>query len=57
MAQNLESIGITTAIEKEVNNSEESMKASETVLQFIMNGMVDKKKFDLHFDFGPKRNT
>jgi len=57
MAQNLESIGITTAIEKEVNNSEESMKASETVLQFIMNGMVDKKKFDLHFDFGPKRNN
>ena len=57
MAQNLESIGITTAIEKEINNSEESMKASETVLQFIMNGMVDKKKFDLHFDFGPKRNN
>ena len=57
MTQNLKSIGITTAIEKEVNNSEEGMKASETVLQFIMNGMVDKKKFDLHFDFGPKRNT
>ena len=27
------------------------------VLQFIMNGLIDKKKFDLHFDFGAKRNN
>ena len=57
MAKNLEDIGITTAIEKEINNDAESIKASDTVLQFIMNGMIDKKKFDLHFDFGSKRNT
>ena len=57
MAKNLEDIGITTAIEKEINNDAESIKASDTVLQFIMNGMIDKKKFDLHFDFGSKRNN
>jgi len=57
LAQNLEDIGITTAIEKETNNEEESVKASEMVMQFIMNGMIDKKRFDFHFDFGPKRNN
>ena len=56
MAKNLEDIGITTAIEKETSNKEESIKASETVIQFIMNGMINKKKLDLHFDFGSKRN-
>ena len=45
LAQNLENIGITTAIEKESNNSEESVKGSEMVLQFIMNGMIDKKNW------------
>ena len=43
MAKNLEDIGITTAVEREIKNDEESVKASETVLQFIMNGMIDKK--------------
>ena len=57
LAQNLENIGITTAIEKESNNSEESVKGSEMVLQFIMNGMIDKKKLDLHFELGQKRNN
>ena len=57
MAKNLENIGITTAVEKEIKNDEESVKASETVLQFIMNGMIDKKKFGLHFDFGDKKNN
>ena len=57
LAKSLEDIGITTAIEKETSNKEESIKASETVIQFIMNGMIDKKKLDLHFDFGSKRNN
>ena len=57
LAQNLEEIGIITAIEKESSNEEESVKASEMVIQFIMNGMIDKKKFELNFDFGPKRNN
>ena len=57
LAQNLEEIGITTAIEKESSDEEESVKASEMVIQFIMNGMVDKKKFELNFDFGAKRNN
>ena len=57
LAKSLEDIGITTAIEKETSDKEESIKASETVIQFIMNGMIDKKKLDLHFDFGSKRNN
>ena len=44
LAQNLENIGITTAIEREANNDEESIKSSEMVIQFIMNGMSTKKK-------------
>lgn len=57
LAQNLENIGITTVIEKETNNSEESIKASEMIMQFIMNGFIDKKKYALFFEFGEKRNT
>ena len=57
LAQNLEDIGIITAIEKETSNEELNIKSSEMVLQFIMNGLIDKKKFDLHFDFGAKRNN
>ena len=57
LAQNLENMGITTAIEKNANKDEKSVKSSEMVIQFIMNGMIDKKKYDLHFDFGAKRNN
>ena len=57
LAQNLEDIGIITAIEKEASNEELNIKSSEMVLKFIMNGLIDKKKFDLHFDFGEKRNN
>ena len=57
LAQNLENMGITTAIEKEGNKDEESIKSSEMVIEFIMNGMIDKEKYDLHFDFGEKRNN
>ena len=27
------------------------------VLEYIMNGMADRKKFDFQFDFGAKRNN
>ena len=59
LAQNLESIGITTAIErnKEKNDDKESQEASNTVLQFIMNGMIEKKKYEFHFDLGEERNN
>ena len=56
LAQNLEDIGIITAIEKEIKNDEESKSESNTILQFIMNGMIEKKKYNLHFDLGEKRN-
>ena len=49
-------MGITTAIEKNQTNNEESQSASNTVLQFIMNGMMEKKKYNLHFDLGEERN-
>ena len=57
LAQTLENIGITTAIEKNEINNLESQKASNTILQFIMNGMIEKKKYDFHFDFGDERNN
>ena len=54
LSKNLEKLGIETAIEKDENNDEDD--GSATCLQFIMNGMCQKKKYDLHFDFGEKRN-
>ena len=56
LAKNLENIGITTAIEKDLKNDEDSRSQSNTILQFIMNGMIEKKKYNLHFDLGEKRN-
>ena len=52
ISQNLENMGIETAIEK----NQEDVDAATTCLQFISNGMLDKKKYDLHFEFGEKRN-
>jgi len=57
LAQILENIGITTAIERNEPKDKESENASNTVLQFIMNGMIEKKKYDFHFDLGEKRNN
>ena len=73
LAQNLESLGIMTAIEKkgkgpkEENDVEEGESNDEkmddkddvsaTCLQFITNGLISKKKYDLHFDLGEKRNN
>ena len=55
LSKNLDDLGIETAIEKEENK--ENLDASTTALQFIVNGMCNKKKYDLHFDFGEKRNN
>ena len=57
LAQNLEKMGITTAIEKNAPNDIDSINASNTVLQFITNGMIEKPKYDLHFDLGDERNN
>ena len=43
LAQSLENMGITTAIEKNSSNNEESQNSANTVLQFITNGMIEKK--------------
>ena len=56
ISKNLEDIGIETAIEKDVNQSKEEEDAGSACLQFITNGLCDKKKYDLHFDFGEERN-
>ena len=53
ISQNLEEIGVETAIEKEENTQNEDSQSS---LQFIANGMCEKKKYDLHFEFGKERN-
>ena len=54
LSQNLEGIGIETAIEK--NSNEDENDAAATCLQFIANGLAKKKKYDLHFEFGEERN-
>ena len=55
LAQNLENQGVTTAIEKESTNSNDN-EASNTALQFMINGMGMQKKYSLHFDLGEERN-
>ena len=55
LSTNLESIGIETAIEKEEDNLDEQ-DAGTTCLQFIVNGLAQKKKYDLHFELGKERN-
>ena len=57
LAKSLEDMGIITAIEKNSSNDEEAQNASNTILQFITNGMIEKKKYDLHFDLGDERNN
>jgi hypothetical protein len=57
VAQTLENMGITTAIEKDESNDDKSKETSNTVLKFMMNGMIEKKKYDLHFDLGEERNN
>ena len=52
----MEQIGITTEIERNPIQSEEGQNESNTLLQFIMNGMINKTKYDLNFDLGEGRN-
>ena len=54
IAENLKSIGVEAAIEKETKEDEQD--AGTTCLQFIINGMMEKKKYDLHFEFGEERD-
>ena len=51
----LEQNGTDVIIEKEENYKNE-LDAGTTVLQFISNGLAQKTKYDLHFDFGEQRN-
>ena len=50
-------MGITTAIEKNSSQDDDSQNSANTVLQFITNGMIEKKKYDMHFDLGDERNS
>jgi len=52
----LESQGMVTAIEKEANENDDDKKIAQTSLQFLINGMSEKPKYNLHFDFGEDKN-
>ena len=54
LAKNLENNGITTAVEKEAD--EENKDVAATNLQFMINGLSSKQKLDVHFDYGKKKN-
>ena len=56
LEKNLEAQGIMTVIKKEETKTEEEKELTICTLDFIYNGMLNKKKYDLHFDFGEKRN-
>ena len=57
LAQNLENLGIITAIEKNQSSNEHSHEALNTALHFITNGLINKNKYIFSFDFGEKRNN
>ena len=54
LGDSLEQHGTMVAIEKEENNENE--ESGTTCLEFITNGMNNKKKYNLHFDFREKKN-
>ena len=56
LGSNLESLGITTAIERSISNIKFQQDFANTFLQFIMNGYIEKKKYIFHFDFGDEYN-
>ena len=60
-AKALENQGMVIAIEKNNYNNEEEEKLSkesaETSLQFLINGISNTPKYNLHFDFGNEKNT
>ena len=55
LADNLEKNGIKTIIQSDCKGNDDADEAA-TSLQFISNGLIFRKKYDLHFEFGPKRN-
>ena len=52
----LEQNGTEVIIEKEDNTNENEVDAAITTLQFISNGLSQKTKYNLNFDFGEQRN-
>lgn len=64
LSKNLEERGIETIIEKKENNSvnnnnkdiENKIEEDSVCLQFLTNGLIGKNRYDLHFDFGEKKN-
>ena len=58
LAQNLEDNGILTVIEREKDKKEEkNQEESSTSLQFLVNGLINKSKYDFIFDFGEEKNN
>ena len=51
----LENQGMVTAIEK--SSGEEEKKTAMTILQFLVNGMSNRNKYNLYFDFGDEKNS
>ena len=56
LAHNLEQDGTEVAIEKQGVQGEDEQNNNTTCLQFISNGMTQRKRYDLHFDFGEQKN-
>ena len=54
LSKHLENLGIETAIEKDENPKEQNNDLQG--LQFLFNGMINRKKYDLNFEFGEQRN-
>ena len=53
----LESQGMTTSVEKENDEKDENaIKTAETSLQFLVNGMSNINKYNLHFELGKEKN-
>ena len=56
LSQNLENLGIKTVIEKDGYANSKNDDENITSLQFIINGLCDKKKYTLKFDYGEEKN-
>ena len=58
LANVLEDSGVETAIESSINEEqkEDENDIGTTSLQFLSNGMGNKTRYDLHFDFGEEKN-
>ena len=55
ISKNLQNLGIETAIIKDSYPQEENKDLNN--FQFLINGMIEKKKYNLHFELGEKRNN